>query len=292
MELKIWFFLFATAHAKLACDYLSMSNGQIAVDGRMCLGTCPKDMHGKGVYIANGQTLFFPSSLILTTSSDHVILSQNGQTILDCNSSHCFAGRPLTDTVPPGFYLTGVPGGPSLNLWDPWTALSTVQLHLGSLTRVSLISSPSITGWRLVVGTTVYTFTPSLLVVGMFGAGEILAAVDQGIQVLAAGPVVVRKGLRAYPIDLPIGPSVTLIFSSRETANCNLLGKSFTLAVPMETCVPVPSVKSSAFPEVASFFQVSGRNISFYSDECRSMIGQPQPIAFPCALGWSGVFLA
>lgn len=313
----IWLVAAAFGHSVLGalpCDFLTEFYGNLKTKNNMpvCLGNCPekKTLNDNGVYIADNQKLYFSNFILETQTENFTLSSLQNTPILTCYANskapQCFAGmvpENYPDPLKPsGFYLTGRSGGDPISAFDPWIIKSTIQLDaLSTLSQVQLqdTTQGTVTGWRISTQDAdynkyAYTFTnQNQLIVGDVPVSSILA--NANAQVIAEGPVVVRKGEAgcAVPILRPQADSAVLIYNPDSATDCTSLSSAaFTFTVEIDRCYKSPA----AFPDQlfpGDYYKLSQvyRTLYFFSSpNCEgSHSGTHQLQSQICAQGWSAI---
>ena len=297
MSKWLFYTLLAVCSAsKLPCEYLTMRNGQLAVDGiSLCLGTCNTTVSAglNSIFLSDGQILL-QNFRLLTGPNSFIVKANDGTTLLQCDQQFCFAGhKPLsTAGLAPGFYLTGTAGGPALSVSDPWTISSTVRVAADVLlSQVEM--GDFLKGTRIVVnGYAVVITNYQQVLVGEVSAVDILQAGRN--TVVVAGTVLVRKATTNAPILRPARSTAILLYVDTVNFLCDLSNSAanFVLTVSLNECQTSPALQNKIF--LNQFFIVDKSFIYFFTTNLCWPNSLYQKVALnpvACANGWSAIFI-
>ena len=115
-------------------------------------------------------------------------------------------------------------------------------------------------------------------------------------EVIAQGPVLVRKGTSSCPVPIPrpaIPTALLLYIPENKTAeSCDLtqIPESFAFNVEIDRCYSSPEgVDESVFEDL--YYKVHEGNLFFYNDADCSKNEIQKQLFMPCNPGWSAIFL-
>jgi hypothetical protein len=194
-----------------SCGFTLTSDNTLVADEHVkaiCLGPCPPDADGAGLYVADGYEVRFGDNMYVTkdtsngevrwyTRDVHTLVETR---ILTCYNSACVLG----DAVPadlvqytPGTYMAGNAASGTRGAWQIHSTMHMLGEGDALMHRVSAISNSSIQGWAVDVPPDVWYVmtTIGLMVVGPnVGQDQILnAAQTGGIGVLAEKDIFVTQ---------------------------------------------------------------------------------------------------